>query len=440
MKSRFLNILFWSVLAAAFIGPGTVTTAASAGTGFGYSLVWALVFSTFACVVLQEASARLTLVSGKNLGQSLKIFFGESTVGRFLIVLVPFSIIFGCAAYETGNILGGVAGIVLSFESANLWGTLLLGGAAALLLWFGSTKIIAQLMGGIVALMGVCFLTTAFIIGPEWGELFKGSFIPSFPPGSELIILGLIGTTVVPYNLFLGSGLSHKQNLKEMRVNLSLAIILGGIVSIAVLIVGTSIVENFSFELLSAKLEQQLGSWAGNLLAIGLMAAGFSSALTAPLAAAITAKSIWGKDLNGEVESKWRDNGIYYRMVWGIVILIGVLFGVMQVKPIPAIILAQALNGVILPFIAVFLLLMANNVQLLGSKHINSARYNWAMGIVVFITITIGVTNILKALSNLFYPDLVNENFTMIITVIIAIALIWPATVKIKSLRTVTNQ
>jgi uncharacterized membrane protein YhaH (DUF805 family) len=83
---------------------------------------------------------------------------------------------------------------------------------------------------------------------------------------------------------------------------------------------------------------------------------------------------------------------------------------------------------------------MANNVQLLGSKHINSARYNWAMGIVVFITITIGVTNILKALSNLFYPDLVNENFTMIITVIIAIALIWPATVKIKSLRTVTNQ
>ncbi|WP_234572870.1 NRAMP family divalent metal transporter [Rhodohalobacter sp. 614A] len=429
MKHRLLNILFWSVLSAAFIGPGTVTTAASAGAGFGYSLIWALVFSTFACVVLQEASARLTIVSGKNLGQVLKTFFSDSSVGKVLILLVPFSIIFGCAAYETGNILGGISGILLIFDNAAIWGTLLMGGGAALLLWFGSTEVIAQVMGGIVALMGLCFLSTAFIIGPEWGTVLQRSFVPELPPGSELIVLGLIGTTVVPYNIFLGSGLSHNQTLKEMRVSLTLAIVLGGIISIAVLIVSTNITGAFSFERLAQTLSDELGSWAGVFFAFGLMAAGFSSSLTAPLAASITAKSIWGGG-----NKKWEAKGMYYRLIWIGVICIGTLFGILQVQPIPAIILAQALNGIVLPLIAIFLFLMVNNAKLLG-KQINSKPYNWAMGIVVFITLVIGVTNVLKAISRLFYPDLVNEGLTLVLSIAIAILIIWPLIKMIKRLR-----
>ena len=69
---RLLDVLFWSVISAAFIGPGTVTTAASAGAGYGFALLWALGFSTVACLVLQEASARLTLASGSDLGQALR--------------------------------------------------------------------------------------------------------------------------------------------------------------------------------------------------------------------------------------------------------------------------------------------------------------------------------------------------------------------------------
>ena len=240
---------------------------------------------------------------------------------------------------------------------------------------------------------------------------------------------------MVPYNLFLGSGLVHNQNLKEMRVNLSLAIVLGGIVSITVLIVGTSIAGDFSFDLLSGALEEQLGSWARSLLAIGLVAAGFSSALTAPLAAAITAKSIWGEDVEGKVNPKWQNDGTLYRLIWITVIFTGVVFGILQFKPIPAIILAQALNGLILPFIAIFLLLMVNNYQLLGADNINSNVYNWVMGIVVFLTIVIGVTNILKALSNTLYPGLLNEEFAPIASLIITPVVMWPVSRKIKSLR-----
>ena len=68
---RLVSILLWSAISAAFIGPGTVTTAAAAGAGYGMSLLWALLFSTIACLSLQEASARLTIASGKPLAQAI---------------------------------------------------------------------------------------------------------------------------------------------------------------------------------------------------------------------------------------------------------------------------------------------------------------------------------------------------------------------------------
>jgi len=76
--SWLLPVLFWSVISAAFIGPGTVTTAASAGSGFGTQLLWALTFSTLACIILQEAAARLTIVSGKSLGGNISAWFHNS--------------------------------------------------------------------------------------------------------------------------------------------------------------------------------------------------------------------------------------------------------------------------------------------------------------------------------------------------------------------------
>ncbi|RLD51406.1 MAG: divalent metal cation transporter, partial [Bacteroidetes bacterium] len=69
LRKRILSILFWSVVSAAFIGPGTVTTATKAGVYYNFQLLWALVFSTFATLLLQEASARLTIRSQMNLGE-----------------------------------------------------------------------------------------------------------------------------------------------------------------------------------------------------------------------------------------------------------------------------------------------------------------------------------------------------------------------------------
>lgn len=432
MKQRLLNILFWSVISAAFIGPGTITTAASAGAGFGYMLMWALVFSTIACMVLQEASARITIVSGRNLGEALRIYLFDSWIGRMTVYLVLTAILLGCAAYETGNILGSVAGVTLIFDLPSRLVTLAIGTCAFTLFWFGSVTRIARVMGLVVAFMGFCFLTTAFVIRPPISEMFHGAFIPAFPAGSGMLILALIGTTVVPYNLFLGSGIPNTQTLREMRLSLTIAIGLGGIISIAVMIVGASIAGLFTYEALAGELAASLGSWAASLLGLGLFAAGFSSAVTAPLAAAITARSM----LDPARKSKrWGEEGPYFRIVWIGVLLTGIGFGLAQVQPIPAIILAQALNGIILPLVAVFLLIMVNNVRQMSPGTINSARFNLLMGIVVFITVIIGISNLVRALANILETGPANENLILFLSLAISVLISWPVWRLIRQVR-----
>ena len=433
MKKRITHILFWSVISAAFIGPGTITTAAAAGAEFGYSLVWALVFSTIACIILQEASARLTLASGKNLGQALKTYLTDSFFGRITLWMIVGGIILGCAAYEAGNILGAVAGTGLIFDIPSYLMTMGIGVVAFILFWFGSVDSVAKVMGMIVAFMGICFVITAIILKPDVGALIQNIALPGFPSGSNTLILALIGTTVVPYNLFLGSGIAKAQEIKEMRFSLSIAIGLGGFISIAVLLVGTAITGSFSFEALAQTLATQLGSWASLLLGLGLFAAGLTSSVTAPLAAAVTAKSVFA-DTSGR-NPNWQENGKYYRAVWIAVLLAGLGFGVSGVQPVPAIILAQALNGIILPLVAIGLLIMVNNYQLMSAKSMNTLFINVVMSLVVFITIVIGVRNVAGAFSNALPVQLVHETYILIASVVIAVLISWPVYRAIQKMR-----
>lgn len=401
-KKRLLNILFWSVVSAAFIGPGTITTAAKSGAAFGTDLLWALLFSTLACLLLQEAAARLTMVSGKNLGQAIVYQFEKSKSKILVLLLVLGAIVVGAAAYEMGNLLGAVAGIRLIFELPAWLLVLFIGGIAALILNIPSLKIISTIMGFVVVLMGIGFLITAFTIRPEISALLKGTFIPRFPStnAAGLLVLGLIGTTIVPYNLFLGSGIStQNQPIKEMRFGLAIAILLGGLFSMAVLIVGTAVVSAFSFESLSLALQLKIGPSGKYLLGFGLFAAGFTSSVTAPLAAAITLKSLFGN----KKPEKWTTGSLNFKLGWMIVLLIGIGFAVGNIKPIPAIILAQALNGFLLPFVSVFLFIVINNKEI--SQQTNPLHLNLLMIVVIFITLILGLNSAAKAFYSAFLPE-----------------------------------
>ena len=419
---RLWRVLYWSVIAAAFIGPGTVTTAAAAGAKHGLTLLWALLFSTLACLVLQEAAARVTVVSGLNLGQAIRRQCGGFPLGRYLPVAVAGIIFLGCAAYEAGNILGGVAGAALGTHLPGEALTLIIALAAGLLLWFGSIRLVVNVMGATVGLMGMVFLVTAILVQPPPQELVKGLFIPQIPPGAGLLVLGLVGTTVVPYNLFLGSGIAAGQNLSELRFGLVVAIVLGGVISMGVVVVGYTISAEFSFQAIAEALTTRMGGWAAHFFAFGLFAAGFTSAITAPLAAAITAKSL----LSNPDEPAWTEKSWRFRAVWLSVLLIGTTFGLLQIKPIPAIILAQALNGIFLPCAALFLFLVVNDKSLMGPQGINRLPANLATAAVVFVTLVLGVSSMARAAAAALGIPLPPEGVLLGASALLAAALAFP--------------
>lgn len=389
---RLVGVLWSAVLAAAFLGPGTVTTAARAGAAYGPALLWALVFSTIACLVLQEASARLTIHSGSTLGAALRARFGRGAAGWMVVFTVLGAIVLGCAAYEAGNVLGGVAGAELATGWSRTSWTVASVLAAGLLLWRGGTGVVAAVASLLVAVMGGAFVVTALRLGPSVGDLVEGLVKPSLPPGSLLLVLGLIGTTVVPYNLFLGSSLARGGDLGATRFGLAVAIGLGGLISMAVVVVGSAVEGTFDYQRLAAVLAERLGEGAGPAFGLGLFAAGFSSAVTAPLAAALTARSLFAAD----DPERWGDRSWRYRSVWLAVLAAGAVFGLTGVRPIPAIVAAQALNGLLLPVVAVFLWVAVNDRRLLGDA-VNSAFANVIMAVVVAATLLLGLLGVARA-------------------------------------------
>ncbi len=390
---RVGSVLLWSVLAAAFIGPGTVTSAAGAGAEFGTALLWALTFSTVACLVLQEAAARLTIAGRHNLAEALGERADRGWRRLAMLTLVGGAIIVGCAAYEAGNILGGVAGAEMVTGWAPERWTWLLAAAAAALLWFNAPARVARSLAVMVAVMGGAFATCAWGLRPEIGELVRGALIPSLPDGSTVLALALVGTTVVPYNLFLGSGLAEGTRLADTRFGIAVAVVLGGAISMAVVVVGAAVDGAFSFPALAEVLGRRLGPAGPWLLGCGLLAAGLSSAVTAPLAAAMTARGLARRpDAEG-----WSARGWRYRAVWMGVLAVGVAFGLSGVRPIPVIVVAQALNGVLLPLVAAFLFVAVNDRRRMGERSINGAVANGATAAVVAIAMLLGVLGVTRA-------------------------------------------
>jgi len=426
-KSRLLNVLFWSVVSAAFIGPGTVTTATKAGANFQFDLLWALVFSTFACLLLQEASARITINSGLNLGQAIARQFQGKSSKTLVLLLVIGAIIIGSAAYETGNILGSIAGLTLVFDIPQKLLVVIIGVLAFFALSFKSIQTIARIMGGIVFFMGIAFFTTAIQLDPPIIEILKGSFIPKIPEmeGAGLLVLGIIGTTVVPYDLFLGSGvLDKKQTISDMRFGLSVAVILGGVISMAIMTVGTIITTEFTYQTLAQALTYKIGPYAVYIFGFGMFAAGFSSAITAPLASAITAQSLFEE----KSKEKWKTQGKYFRMVYLGVLIVGLIFGLAEVKPIPVIILAQALNGLILPFISIFLIYVINDPVLMGKENTNGWFSNILMTIVMWVTMIMGTISIIKAASSALGIPVIKDDMLIsavsVITFLISVGIL----------------
>ncbi len=402
MKKWFDNVGPGPLIAAAFIGPGTVTLCSIAGLDYGFSLLWALVLSVFATIVLQEMSARLGIISKKGLSEVIRNEIHNPVLKKVIITLILSAIVIGNAAYEAGNISGGVLGLEAVFGEniINLYDlnikpySILLGAIAFALLYVGNYKIIERSLIFLVIIMSVSFIATAIITRPDLMDLLHGLLIPKFPKGSVLIVIGLIGTTVVPYNLFLHASLvkekwHNESDLKFARNDTVIAIALGGIVSMCIVISAASLqIESINNASDLAKgIEPLFGASSKYILAIGLFSAGITSAITAPLAASYVAAGCLGWSIS--LKSK------KFRFVWMLILLAGVISSSLGIKSIEIIKFAQITNGILLPIIAGFLIWIVNKESVLG-KYINSKWQNVTGLAILLITLFLGLKSLLK--------------------------------------------
>jgi Mn2+/Fe2+ NRAMP family transporter len=279
--------------------------------------------------------------------------------------------------------------------------TPLVGIAAAALLYLGSYRVLERTLIAAVILMSLAFLGTLVMTGVDVLSVMRGALVPAVGDGADLyLVVALIGTTVVPYNLFLHAAAVRESfrgpgDLGPARLDAIITIVLGGLISGAVVLTAAGAFHVpggggaglASASDMARQLEPLLGRTATIFFSIGLLAAGISSALTAPMAAAYASQGIlgWKQGLRGRRQ----------RSVALGVVGTGILFGALGVRPVPAITLAQAANGILLPLVAVFLLWAANDRRRLGI-HANGWLANAVGGLVVAVAAGLGVWALLR--------------------------------------------
>lgn len=382
------------LIAASFIGPGTVTTATVTGASFGYALVWAIVFSIVATIILQEMSVRLGLAARLSTGEALRETFSSPVLRLLMVALVIAAIGIGGAAYAGGDTTGtslalnSVTGVPVPVLSACVAAVVLL------LLLSGSYKLLEKVMTALVLILALTFVVTAVSVRPDLGEMLRSTFVPGVPQGAILSAVALVGTTVVPYNVFLHSNLVQEKwadepqelGLKKARLDNVVSISVGGLITLAILATAAAVMFTQGLEATSAAdladpLRPMLGDAAPWFLAVGLFAAGLTSAIAGPMGAAYAICGVmgWPTDMKGAK----------FRAIVVVVVVIGAVIAVVGANPIQVIILAQAANGILLPVIAFFLLVTMNNKRLLG-RHANSLVGNLIGGVIFLVTLVLG--------------------------------------------------
>ena len=356
-----------ALITAAFIGPGTITLCILAGVTHGFSLLWAMLLSVIITIFIQNTAARIAWTTRKGLAQSSLEQSNHPVIRLLLGLLLIGAILIGNAAYEAGNLSGALIGLkgILSMETLTFggsldWFPLLLGLGVGGSLVVGSFRFLKNSLIAIVVLMSASFLLTAIMTKPDLGLLLQGLFVPSFKTEEVLTIVGLLGTTVVPYNLFLHAALvaqSPNVPFAAIKKDTLVAIGLGGIISLCIIISaaaleGTAVKNALD---LGKALEPLYGTAAPLLMQFGFFAAGLTSALTAPMAAAFVVSECFGMPKDG-----WG-----YRITAFAVLAVGVYFTTTGIVPIEIIRFAQIANGILLPVIGLLLLFMVNNSQLM---------------------------------------------------------------------------
>ena len=288
------------LVSVGYMDPGNWATDLEGGSRFGYALIWVILMSNVMAVLLQTLAARLGIVTGKDLAQACRAEYSK-WASFALWILCEIAI----AACDLAEVLGTILGLNLLFGLPLLWGALVTLFDTFLLLAIqklGIRKMEAFILSLITVIAGG-FIVNLFLARPDWGAAAAG-LAPSLPTGSLYIILGIIGATVMPHNLYLHSSLvqtrrvsrivdSKAQACKFNLLDSAIALNAAFFVNSAILVLAAAVFYRHGIVVTEIQqahklLEQLLGTQAAPIaFGLALLAAGQSSTLTGTLAGQI---------------------------------------------------------------------------------------------------------------------------------------------------------
>lgn len=387
------------LIVGSFIGPGTVTSSTKAGADYGFQLFWCVIFSVIAVIVMQGMAARLGIVTQMGLAQNLVKDFEDRPVLRNLLCgLVAVAITIGGFAYMSGDLTGTAIGIsaltgISTRIIAPVWGFCIL-----LLLSFAgdALKYLEKLLGACVVIMAVVFLVTMFVVKPDLGKMLAGC-VPNIPKGGLMTCLSLIGTTVVPYNMFLHAASAKRtwhstDELPLCRFGTNVPMIIGGIVTGAIMVTAATVMLGMPVRNamdMSIQLEPTLGTFAKPFMAIGLVAAGVSSAVCTPMGVSYVLAGLFGWETNRSDKR--------YTITNFLVLLTGIVIAGAGFNPIALIMAAQMVNGVVLPVVVGVTIYLTASRRIMG-QFANSTLENVLGAAIFVISLILGVSSVISLL------------------------------------------
>lgn len=376
---------------------GGIATYSSAGAKYGYALIWVMVIITVSLATVQEMCARLGAATGRGLLDLIRERFG-----------------IGWALFAVGIILIANGGLVVS-EFVGIGAAMELVGVnkyiaipiGAALLWylviFGSYGLVEKIFL-LMTLVFFAYPIAAFMAHPHWGEVTRGAFIPELRMDSDyiFILVGLLGTTITPYmQLFQQSSLVEKcvarRHYGPERIDAYAGAIFSNIMSIFMIIataatlhvIGKTDIETAADA--ARALEPVVGNAAQYLFAVGLLGASLLAGAVLPLATSYAVSEAFG--IPKGVNLDFRRARVFFSLFTALIVM-GAALSLMPGVPVIQVLVAiQVLNGVLLPIILVFILLLINDKRLTGD--LKNTRFYNVLGWGTFTMITLAVSVLL---------------------------------------------
>lgn len=401
----------WRILVAFFavLGPGFVTASAgndvggiatysAAGARFGYATLWTLVALTVSLIVVQEMAGRMGAVTGQGLAGLIRENFGLRTTLLSMVAL--FFINTGITATEFAGI-----GAASEIFGVSRYIAVPLSTAVVFAFVLRLPNKIVERVFVVLSLMYLAYVVSGVLAHPDWGQVARGTFIPTIErdPAFIVTVVGLVGTTISPYmQFFLQSAVVDKGSRARDLPAIRLDVIIGSV--LAIVLAGFMIIANgatiYQAALHSGKpplnidtaqaqdfaraLVPLAGNFAATLFALGILNAGIFTATVLPLSTAYIVCEAFG--IEASLDRRFREAPVFYTLFAGS-ILLGAALVLLVPKDslIKLIFYAQVVQGVLLPFELVLMLIVINRPRVMG-KHVNSRFFNvvgWATTVVI---------------------------------------------------------